>query len=141
MRNVKRNARVILSIGRERFEGEARFLEDHAERDRAMAMVRRKYWVFRPMIAFGEFLAALGIVKNVTGAFEVTLIASRKPVFTRFRGALLAVMGFSFSYGENHSHFITSIGSVRPALRAGSKPADQTTAPITNALAISIGGS
>jgi hypothetical protein len=76
VRNGKNNPRVILSIGSERFEGEARFLEGHAERDRAMAMVRRKYWLFLPMIAFGEFLAALGIVKNVTGAFEVTLIAS-----------------------------------------------------------------
>jgi deazaflavin-dependent oxidoreductase (nitroreductase family) len=76
VRNVKKNPRVVLSIGAEKFEGNARFLEDAAERDRAMAMVRRKYWVFLPMIAFAQFLAALGILKNVTGAFEVTLIDS-----------------------------------------------------------------
>jgi deazaflavin-dependent oxidoreductase (nitroreductase family) len=76
VRNVKKNPRVILSIGSEKFDGDARFLDDPAEHDHAMAMERRKYWVFLPMIAFGEFLAALGIVKNVTGAFEVTLIAS-----------------------------------------------------------------
>ena len=73
VRNVKKTSRVVLSIGGEKFEGDARFLEDRAERDRAMAMVRRKYWVFLPMIALGQFLAALGILKNETGAFEVTL--------------------------------------------------------------------
>jgi len=76
VRNVKKNPRVLLAVGAENFDGDARFLEDPTERDRAMAMVRRKYWVFLPMIAFGQFLAALGIVKNVTGAFEVTLIDS-----------------------------------------------------------------
>jgi deazaflavin-dependent oxidoreductase (nitroreductase family) len=76
VRNVMKNPRVLLSIGDEKFEGDARFLADPAERDRAMAMVRRKYWVFLPMIAFAQFLAALGIVKNVSGAFEVTLIES-----------------------------------------------------------------
>jgi hypothetical protein len=62
-----------LSIGSQKFEGNARFLEGPAERDRAMSMVRRKYWVFLPIIAFGQFLAALGIIRNDTGAFEVTL--------------------------------------------------------------------
>jgi hypothetical protein len=62
-----------LSIGSEKFEGDARFLDDPAERDRAMVLVRRKYWVFLPMIAFAQPLAALGILKNVSGALEVTL--------------------------------------------------------------------
>jgi deazaflavin-dependent oxidoreductase (nitroreductase family) len=73
VRNVKKTPRVRLSIGGEIFNGEARFLADPKEHDHVMAMVRRKYWMFLPMIMIGQLLAALGIVKYVTGAFEVTL--------------------------------------------------------------------
>lgn len=71
--NVKKTPRVNLSIAGERFEGEARFLADPAERDRAMARVHRKYWMFLPLIWFGQLLIALRVVRYVPGSFEVTL--------------------------------------------------------------------
>ena len=73
VRNVKRTPRVRLSVGGEMFDGEARCLSDPGEQDRVMPMVRRKYWMFLPMIAIWRLLAALGITQFATGAFEVTL--------------------------------------------------------------------
>ena len=76
VRNVKKTPRVRLSVGSEIFDGEARFLSDPGEQDRVMPMVRRKYWMFLPMIAIWRLLAGLGIVQFATGAFEVTLSES-----------------------------------------------------------------
>ena len=76
VKNVKQTPRVGLSIGGETFDGEARFLADPGEHDRAMSMVRRKYWMFLPMIAVWRLLAALGILQFATGAFELTLSKS-----------------------------------------------------------------
>ena len=76
VRNVKKTTRVRLSIGRVLFDGEARFLTDPDERDRVLEMVRRKYWMFLPMIALWRLLALTGFVRYQTGAFEVTLSES-----------------------------------------------------------------
>ena len=73
VQNVKKTPRVRLSVGGEMFDGEARFLSDPGEQDRVMPMVRRKYWMFLPMIAIWRCLAALRIVQFAAGAFEVTL--------------------------------------------------------------------
>jgi deazaflavin-dependent oxidoreductase (nitroreductase family) len=73
VKNVKQTPRVRLSVGGETFDGEARFLDDPAERDRVMSMAMRKYWMFLPMILVWQLLAALGIVQFATGAFEVRL--------------------------------------------------------------------
>jgi deazaflavin-dependent oxidoreductase (nitroreductase family) len=73
VRNVQKTPRVKLSIGGDTFEGEARYLTDRAERERAMKMVRRKYWMFLPILGLGVLLMAIGIIKDNTGAFEVTL--------------------------------------------------------------------
>jgi hypothetical protein len=62
-----------MNIGGEMFSGEARFLDAAAERDRVFGYVRGKYWMFLPMIALGQILTSIGIVKDNTGAFEVTL--------------------------------------------------------------------
>jgi deazaflavin-dependent oxidoreductase (nitroreductase family) len=75
VRNVQKTPNVILKIGDETFEGEARFLSDPAERNRVLAMVRRKYWMFLPFMALGALLYALRIMPNNTGAFEVRLAA------------------------------------------------------------------
>jgi len=50
VRNVQKTPQVKLSIGGENFEGNARFLTDRAEHERAMAAIRRKYWMFRPIM-------------------------------------------------------------------------------------------
>ena len=73
VRNVQKTPKIKLSIGGEIFEGNARFLADRAEHERAMAAIRRKYWMFRPIIMLGRVLTAMGLMRNNTGSFEVTL--------------------------------------------------------------------
>ena len=75
VRNVQKNPRIKLAVGGEKFEAEARFLNDPAERDRALAAVGRKYWVYSPVFGVGKLLTAVGLMRNRTGAFEVTLLA------------------------------------------------------------------
>jgi deazaflavin-dependent oxidoreductase (nitroreductase family) len=75
VRNVQKTPRVILNIGSEKFEGEARFLSNPTERDRVLGMVRRKYWMFLPFMALGALFYALRILPNNTGAFEVRIAA------------------------------------------------------------------
>jgi len=60
-------------MGGETFSGAARFLTDRAEHERAMSAIRRKYWIFRPLIALGRVLTAIGVMRDKTGSFEVTL--------------------------------------------------------------------
>ena len=76
VKNVQKNQPIKLSIGGEKFEAEARFLDDAAERDRALAAAGRKYWMYSPVFALGKMLIALGLMRNWTGAFEVTLLAA-----------------------------------------------------------------
>src|SRR6266849_4752270 len=73
VRNVQKTPRIRLAVGGERFEGEAYFLAERAEHERAMAAIRRKYWIYRPLIALGEILTAIGVMRDKTGAFEVVL--------------------------------------------------------------------
>jgi deazaflavin-dependent oxidoreductase (nitroreductase family) len=75
VKNVQKTPHVILKIGDETFEGEARFLSDPGERDRVLGMVRRKYWMFLPFMALGALLYALRILENNTGGFEVRIAA------------------------------------------------------------------
>jgi deazaflavin-dependent oxidoreductase (nitroreductase family) len=73
VRNVQKTPKIKLSIGGESFDGTARFLTDRAGHERAMAAIRRKYWMFRPLIALGRVLTAIGLMRYNTGSFEVTL--------------------------------------------------------------------
>ena len=73
VRNVRKTPQIKLSIGSETFEGMARFLTDRAEHERAMAAIRGKYWMFRPFIALGRVFTAMGVMRDNTGSFEVTL--------------------------------------------------------------------
>ena len=73
VRNVKKTLQIKISISGETFEGNGRFLADRAEHERAMAAIRRKYWMFRPIIALGRVLTAIGVMRDKTGSFEVTL--------------------------------------------------------------------
>lgn len=73
VRNVKKTPRVRLSIGGEVFDGEARFLTDLAELQHVKALMRRKYWIYRPASAVSRLLESLGLLRDRTGAFEVTL--------------------------------------------------------------------
>jgi deazaflavin-dependent oxidoreductase (nitroreductase family) len=73
VRNVQKTAKIQMLIGGETFKGSARFLTDPAEHERAMAAIRRKYWMFGPLIALGRALTAIGLMRDNTGSFEVTL--------------------------------------------------------------------
>ncbi len=73
VRNVQKTPKIKLSMGGENFEGNARFLTDRTEHERAMAAIRRKYWMFRPILALGRTLSAKGLMRDNTGSFEVTL--------------------------------------------------------------------
>jgi deazaflavin-dependent oxidoreductase (nitroreductase family) len=75
VRNVQKTPQVKLSIGGENFQGTARYLSERAEHDHAMATIRRKYWMFSPIIELGRFLNRLGVMRDNTGSFEVTLAA------------------------------------------------------------------
>ncbi len=33
------------------------------------------YWMYSPIIILGKMLTAIGLLRNTTGAFEVTLVA------------------------------------------------------------------
>jgi deazaflavin-dependent oxidoreductase (nitroreductase family) len=73
VRNVRKTPKIKLAIGGETFAGNARFLADGAEHERAMAAIRRKYWMFRPIIELGRIASAMGLMRDNTGSFEVTL--------------------------------------------------------------------
>jgi|SRR5579864_3644488 len=73
VQNVQKTPHIKLSIGGETFEGVARFLADRSEHERAMTAIQRKYWMFRPIIELGRFLAAIGLMRDKTGSFEVLL--------------------------------------------------------------------
>ena len=73
VRNVQKTPKIKLSIGGESFSGTTRFLTDRAEHERAMAAIRRKYWIFRPIIELGRVLSATALMRDNTGSFEVTL--------------------------------------------------------------------
>jgi hypothetical protein len=75
VRNVQKTPKIRLSIGGETFEGNARFLTDRAQHEWAMAAIRRKYWTFRPLIAVGRVLTAMGLMHDNTESFEVSLTA------------------------------------------------------------------
>jgi deazaflavin-dependent oxidoreductase (nitroreductase family) len=74
VRNVQKNPRIKLSVGGEKFEAQVRFLDDPAERDRALAAAGQKYWMYSPVFALGKMLIATGLMQNRSGAFEVELI-------------------------------------------------------------------
>ncbi len=75
VRNVQKTPQVKLSIAGENFKGTARFLADRNEHEQDMAAIRRKYWMFRPIIELGRMLSGIGFMRDNTGSFEVTLTA------------------------------------------------------------------
>jgi deazaflavin-dependent oxidoreductase (nitroreductase family) len=74
VRNVQKTATIKLAVGGESFDAEARFLISREERDRALAVIGRKYWMFYPFFVLGKILQGLGVMQKRTGAFEVTLL-------------------------------------------------------------------
>src|SRR5213080_2319368 len=61
VRNVQKTPKVRLSITGEMFEGNARFLTDRAEHERAMAAIRSKHPVLPPNSRHSPFvLGAVG---------------------------------------------------------------------------------
>jgi deazaflavin-dependent oxidoreductase (nitroreductase family) len=73
VRNVQKTPKVGLSIAGEKFEGQARFLTVRAEHERAQRLMRRKYWMYWPILALARALIAIGLLPDRIGSFEVTL--------------------------------------------------------------------
>ena len=74
VRNVQKTPKIKLSVGDESFSGTVRFLTDRAEHERVMTAIRRKYWMFRPILEIGRILSAKGLMRDNAGSFEVTLL-------------------------------------------------------------------
>ena len=72
VRNVQKTPMIKLSIGAETFEATL-VSTDRAEHERAMTVIRRKYWMFRPIMELGRIVSAMGLMRDNTGSFEVTL--------------------------------------------------------------------
>jgi deazaflavin-dependent oxidoreductase (nitroreductase family) len=73
VQNVQKAPHIKMAIGNEHFVGTARFLNDRSEHECAMAAIRRKYWIFRPILEVGRILAAIRLMPDKTGSFEITL--------------------------------------------------------------------
>jgi len=73
VRNVQKTPQVKLTIAGKTIEGEARFLTDPAEHERAQAIMRKKYWMYWPAFAVVRILLAAGLAKDHSGSFEVTI--------------------------------------------------------------------
>ncbi|HXY11025.1 MAG TPA: nitroreductase/quinone reductase family protein [Terriglobales bacterium] len=71
--NVQKTPKIRLSIGGETFDGAVRFLADRTEHEHAMAAIRRKYWMYVPIMALGRILTAMGVMRDNAVSFEVTL--------------------------------------------------------------------
>jgi len=74
VRNVQKTPKIKLFMGDESFSGTVRFLTDRAEHERVMTAIRRKYWMFRPIMELGRILSAKGLMRDNAGSFEVTLL-------------------------------------------------------------------
>jgi deazaflavin-dependent oxidoreductase (nitroreductase family) len=72
VKNLRKTPIARIDFGGEKFEGRARFIDDPGERTRLMALLRRKYWMFVPIMAFGQLLALFGAMSE-PGAFELTI--------------------------------------------------------------------
>lgn len=73
VKNVQKTPKIRLVIGGETFEGTAHFLSERAEHENAMRAIRRKYWMFRPIIEFLRLLVKVGAVRDSSGSFEILL--------------------------------------------------------------------
>jgi deazaflavin-dependent oxidoreductase (nitroreductase family) len=73
VRNLRKTPHVELSIGADKFSGDAHFLENAADRERVRAMIQRKYRVGGPILTLLELLARFGLGTFKYGAFEVSL--------------------------------------------------------------------
>jgi hypothetical protein len=50
----------------------ARLLTCRSEQERAMILVRQKYWPFQPIFALGRILTGIGVMRDQSGFFEMT---------------------------------------------------------------------
>jgi len=73
VRNVKSRHAISLRIGEEVFNGDVREITDPQERGKVRALMDRKYWFTIPILRLGQFLSAMGIIRDNSTAFEVIL--------------------------------------------------------------------
>jgi len=73
VRNAKSRPAISLRIGEEVFNGDVREITDPQEREKVRALMDRKYWFTIPILRLGQFLSAIGIIRDNSTAFEVIL--------------------------------------------------------------------
>ena len=73
VRNAKSRPAISLRIGEEVFNGDVREITDPQEREKVRALMDRKYWFTIPILRLGQFLSAMGIIRDNSTAFEVIL--------------------------------------------------------------------
>jgi deazaflavin-dependent oxidoreductase (nitroreductase family) len=72
VRNVRKTPQIKLSIAGQTFDAKARFIIDRVEHERVLGMIRRKYWMFLPIMLTGRVLMDLRLMADKTGSFEVS---------------------------------------------------------------------
>ena len=73
VRNVQKTPNVRLSIGGETFDGTAHFFAERAECETCYGGDSTEVLDHRPLIALGQILTAIGVMRDKSGEFEVTL--------------------------------------------------------------------
>ena len=76
VRNVMIKPNVILKAGGETFPATLAKITDSAERERVRNLIQSKYWYAMPILVTARVLQGLGLLKDVSGAFEVGFDAS-----------------------------------------------------------------
>ena len=73
VRNVMVKPNVILKAGGETFPATLAEITDGAEREHVRGLIQSKYWYAMPIIATARVLQGLGLLKDVSSTFEVSL--------------------------------------------------------------------
>jgi len=76
VRNVLIKPNVILKAGGESFPATLAEITDSAERERVRSLIQSKYWYAMPIIVAARVLQGMGLLKDVSSAFEVGFDAS-----------------------------------------------------------------
>jgi F420H(2)-dependent quinone reductase len=104
VRNVRSAPQVELSVGGDKFSGQARFLESAADCRRVRASVQRKYWIGGPLLAILELLAF-----DRPGSLQLRRFRS---IFTRLNPLIALLSADGIGRGGHADEFAEYIDAV-----------------------------
>ena len=73
VRNVMAKPNVVLKAGGEAFPATVTQITDSAERERVRNLIQSKYWYAMPILVIARVLLGIGLLKDVSDAFEVSI--------------------------------------------------------------------